>query len=134
MKNVYLAGAINGCTDAQANNWRTQMKQLLPGCRIFDPMSRDYRGKEDENVSSIVEGDKADICECGFVVVNAERPSWGTAMEVLYAHERGRRVVVIMPPKAAVSPWLRYHAYRVVKSLKAAATVVRQSPEFWVQK
>lgn len=41
---VYLAGPINGCTDAEAKNWREELKTHFPNA--IDPMKRDYRGVE----------------------------------------------------------------------------------------
>lgn len=118
MPSVYLAGGINGLSDADATDWRERAKRLLSGWDVLDPMARDYRGREDQNVTAIVEGDKADIDACDAVIVWAVRPSWGTAMEVLYAWERGRRVVVVCP--GSVSPWLRYHSATVVATIEEA--------------
>lgn len=115
---IYLAGPINGCTDAEANDWRTAVKKIHPDC--LDPMARDYRGKEAESVNAIVEGDKADIDQCDAVLVYFEKPSVGTAMEVLYAWERKTPVVVINRSGKPVSPWLVYHACAVVDSIEAA--------------
>jgi nucleoside 2-deoxyribosyltransferase len=126
MHTVYLAGPINGCTDAQAIDWRRNATLLLsPPIRVLSPMARDYRGKEDENVSEIVEGDKADIDAADTVLVNANGPSWGTAMEVLYAHNTGKRVIAFTS-SPTVSPWLRYHCTTVCQSLSAAVDAVRR--------
>jgi hypothetical protein len=51
---------------------------------VLDPMDRDYRGKEDESVKDIVEGDKADIDWADAVIAYCPKPSVGTSMEVLY--------------------------------------------------
>lgn len=112
---VYLAGPINGATDAEAMDWRVQATAVLGN--VLDPMARDYRGKEDESVADIVEGDKADIGSCRAVVAYCPKPSVGTSMEVLYAFERGIPVHVVVPDGAPVSPWLRYHATTVSDSL-----------------
>lgn len=119
---VYLAGPINGCTDAEANDWRTVMKGHFPDA--LDPMRRDYRGREDESVSEIVELDKQDIASCDVFVANCPQPSYGTAMEILYAHQIGKPVVVIVPTDRPVSPWIRYHSYRVVNRLQDAVSAV----------
>lgn len=109
MPTVYLAGPINDCTDAEAMDWRTEATASLAGeYRVLDPMRRDYRGREAEHVTELVEGDKADIRASDVVLVNADRPTWGTAMEVQYAHDQGKRVVAFCA--GSVSPWLRYHA------------------------
>lgn len=117
---VYLAGPINGCSDAEAHEWRAAASRILGG-RVLDPMARDYRGSEDTNVRDIVEGDKADIDACAAVLAYCPRPSVGTSMEVLYAYERGIPVVVVVPEGASVSPWLRYHAVWLSTSVTRAA-------------
>jgi nucleoside 2-deoxyribosyltransferase len=105
---IYLAGPINGCTDEEANGWRSQVKKIHPD--VLDPMSRDYRGKEAENFRDIVEGDKRDIYQSDGVLVYFEKPSVGTSMEVLYAYERRKPVVVVNVSGKPISPWLAYHA------------------------
>lgn len=133
MKSVYLAGPINGCSDSEAKDWRADATRLLKaaGCRVLDPMRRDYRGQEMLNAPRLVEGDKRDICECGYVLVFAARPSWGTAMEILYAHERGRRVVAVVPEGVTISPWLSYHTTEIVRTIVDATDAIIRSAEFW---
>jgi hypothetical protein len=81
---VYLCGGINGLSDDRCRTWREYAKERLE-CETIDPMRRDYRGIEDQNVAAIIDGDKADIDASDVLLVNATQPSWGTAMEVLYA-------------------------------------------------
>jgi hypothetical protein len=53
---IYLAGPINGCNDADACDWRNEIKQKHPD--VFNPMDRDYRNIEtanDETISKLVE-------------------------------------------------------------------------------
>ncbi len=123
----YLAGPVNGCTDDEANNWRDIAKARLSPWRCLDPMRRDYRGREDEAVAEIVQGDIADIGKCGVVLANCWQVSWGTAMEVFYAHSKSKRVIAVLPPGARISPWLRYHT-EVVDSLTAALDMVVATP------
>lgn len=116
---LYLAGPINGCTDDEANTWRDQVKAKFGEANCVDPMRRDYRGKEDESVAEIVHGDLADIDDSDVMLANCWQVSWGTAMEIHYAHTIGKRVIAILPTDVRVSPWLRYHA-EVVHSLDDA--------------
>lgn len=120
---IYLAGPINGCSDEQAKNWRASAKQMFPNC--LDPMRRDYRGREAENVTAIVEGDKSDISRCAVVLVWFERSSVGTAMEVFYAWHSHRLVVVVNKSTAPLSPWLVYHSNHICGSLKEAGAFIR---------
>lgn len=116
---IYLCGPINGCTDAEANDWRTSVKALWLG-KCIDPMKRDYRGKEFEAFREIVELDKIEIASCDVVLVNYDKPSVGTSLEILYAWERGKRVVVVCRPDAVISPWLRYHSHCLAHSFADA--------------
>lgn len=120
---VYLGGPINGCTDEEAHGWRDAVKPILEGAghTWLDPMSRDYRGVEDVAFREIVEGDKRDIAECDVLLMNCPRPSYGTAMEILYGADRGKEVVVVFPEGAIISPWIRYHATEIATGSAAAA-------------
>lgn len=120
---VYLAGPINGRTDAQANDWRQWVaSRFLPSqVEVLDPMRRDYRGKEADNVEAIVEGDKNDICGSDVLIVNAlDGASWGTAQELVYAAMWGKYIVVVVPEGKPVSPWLVYHSSERVHDFQQA--------------
>jgi nucleoside 2-deoxyribosyltransferase len=119
MKTVYLAGPINGCSDAEANDWRSLAKSFS-GFAFIDPMVRDYRGKEAECVREIVCLDKRDIRESDVVIVMYVKPSVGTAMEVLFAWQLDKPVIVIDQSGAPLSPWLVYHSTCVVKTVSEA--------------
>lgn len=127
---VYLAGPINGCTDAECIEWRQQVARgLCNSYTILDPMARDYRGREDDSATAIVEGDEADIRAADIVLVNAlQGPTWGTAMEVRMAfRELGKTVVTITEGTRPVSPWLRYHSTFVVGSVAHAINHLRRA-------
>lgn len=115
---VYLAGPINGCTDEECKDWREAAKRILPD--TLDPMTRDYRGREDECFAEIVELDKEDILQAGLVLVNYDKPSVGTSMEILYAWERGIPVILVARADSKLSPWLRYHVSRIFHSFEDA--------------
>lgn len=119
---VYLCGPINGCTDAEAKNWREAVKEHLYSlncvvCSV-DPMKRDYR--------EIVELDKRDIRGCDIILVNYDKPSVGTSMEVFYAWTLGIPIVVWHAPDAKLSPWLIYHSTSLVTSLDEAVAKLRE--------
>lgn len=109
---VYLAGPINGCSDSECKDWRANATHALGADNVFDPMVRDYRGREGEPgiAAKIVEQDKADINASSAVLVYFDRPSVGTSMEVLYAWEQRKPVFVVNASGKALSPWLAYHA------------------------
>lgn len=122
---IYLAGPINGRSDYACRAWREAAKAMLPDVEFLDPMDRDYRGIEDQNVAAIVEGDTADVASADVVLVNAEDgASWGTAMEVrMAAHELKKRVVAFRW-RSDVSPWLRHHAEVFPTMREALETIV----------
>lgn len=109
MRTLYLCGGINGLSDSAAKDWRELTKTALAGRWAFlDPMRRDYRGREGDCSEEIVYGDLTDIDNSHALLINATRPSWGTAMEVFYAFRAGKRVVAFCGP-GAPSPWLVQH-------------------------
>lgn len=116
---VYLCGGINGLSDSDCRDWREFAKAEL-STPTLDPMRRDYRGREDESVTEIVIGDLADINACEIVLVNATKPSWGTAMELFYAASKAKTVVAWVKPGVPVSPWLRYFCREIHESLEDA--------------
>ena len=121
---VYLCGPINGCTDEECRDWRKFAKSLLDD--TLDPMSRDYRGRELEAgvATEIVENDKADIDACDALLVMYEKPSVGTAMEILYGWERGKKIVLVHPTATVLSPWLLYHCPHRVNSVREACAAL----------
>ena len=106
---LYLCGPINGCTDSECKDWRENVKQKHPDA--IDPMRRDYRGREGDSTREIVELDKIDVTNCAGMLVNYDKPSVGTSMEILYAWERGKKIAVVHAPGASLSPWLVYHTH-----------------------
>jgi hypothetical protein len=136
VKTVYLCGGINGLSDADARDWREAAKAGLGRPNLFgmfaviDPMARDYRGREAGAEHEIVAGDLADIAAADVLLVNACRPSWGTAMEIRHAFTIGKKVVVFgAGPRP--SPWLVYHATEVVPDLAdAVGYLILSHPDF----
>ena len=119
---IYLCGPINGCTDEECKNWREAAKAVLPD--TLDPMRRDFRGREDDCVSEIVNGDKLDIMQCDGMLVNYDKPSVGTSMEILFAWEQRKFIIVVAKDGTNISPWLRYHAGAIVSSFENAFSFI----------
>jgi hypothetical protein len=126
MKTIYLCGPINGCTDAEANDWREHVKAVAPQFEYLNPMRRDYRGKEAESVNEIVTLDKIDIANSHALLVNYDKPSVGTSMEVYIAFSTGKLVVVVARPDAVISPWLRYHSHKITNSFDDAIASISE--------
>lgn len=126
---VYLCGGINGLSDSDAKDWREQAKVMLAPLETLDPMRRDYRGVEAANVHEIVHGDLKDISECDVVLAMCARPSWGTAMEIFYAHTINKPVFSVVPNISAVSPWLAFHSVICVSLEYAVAQITLSQKE-----
>lgn len=109
---VYLAGPIFAKATDECSGWRERIK-AAPGYEWADPMDRDMRGLEDDAYAKIVEGDKDDIDESDAIIADVRLgPSHGTSMEILWGWLGRKHVVAIA--KAPYSPWLRYHATKIV--------------------
>ena len=119
---IYLCGPINGCTDEECKDWREAAKKQFPD--TIDPMRRDYRGRERECVNEIVELDKKDVDNSDVLLVNHPKPSVGTSMEVLYAWEHGKIIVVVVPKNSPISPWMEYHSHYIVSTFEAAYRLI----------
>lgn len=130
MTTIYLCGPINGCTDAECKDWREFVKSKWSG-KTLDPMRRDYRGREDESVNEIVTLDKVDIANSDVILVNYDKPSVGTSMEIYIAFETQKLVVVVAANSARISPWMRYHSHAIVDSFDAALSYIKEQTGTW---
>jgi nucleoside 2-deoxyribosyltransferase len=122
---IYLAGPINGKTDAECKDWREQFKALKQ-FRFLDPMDRDYRGKEMGNAEVIVYGDLKDIQQSDVIVANTTSPSWGTAMELVYAFGMGVPILAIHPDPLHASPWLVFHATQIFRTTQQVMDYLKE--------
>lgn len=135
MLNVYLCGPINACTDEECNSWRDLATKLLtpqptePGAKMFEvpnynmvnPMRRDYRGIEGDHTAEIVDLDLVDVRNSHIVIACCPKPSAGTSMEMYEAHRyQGIPVVTVIPEGESVSPWVRRHSTKIVKTVAEA--------------
>ena len=124
---IYLCGGINGLTDYECGHWRRRAKNLLVGHECVDPMDRDYRGEEENVWAGLVAQDKRDITGCQFLLAHYDRPSFGTAMEIFFAHEQGVRVVISHLMGIPPSPWVTAHSERIFGSLEAATSWILEN-------
>jgi hypothetical protein len=119
---IYLCGPIGGCTDEECKNWRDMVTEH--GYDTIDPMRRDYRGRKGDFSKEIVEGDKIDIFQSDVLLVNYNRPSVGTSMEILFAWEQNKTIILVSPPGIVLSPWLKYHSHYIVDSFPKAFLIL----------
>lgn len=122
-----MAGPIHGCSDDEAYGWRRNVKTEFAnhGIEVYDPLDRDFRGKETLSWKEIVENDLECIRKSDVVLANfwkAGRPYHGTSMELVYAKLYGVHVVSVYPVKTTqgFNPWVRYHSNLIVYTMDEA--------------
>ena len=125
MSTIYLSGGIHGCTDSEASDWRKYAAKKLVGCghTCMDPFREDFRGREKDFVDYLVEQDKEDIETCDILLVyfvNNNHIYAGTCMEILYAWQLDKEVVVVSDQFPNMSPWIYYHSDKQFTSLDEA--------------
>ena len=139
MVTIYLSGGIKGLTDEQAFGWRHEVCKHH-GCRedgvpylfggqgcgrpeigFIIPTRIEYRPDMSVKAAAewIIKRDKMAIARSDILLVYAPVPSWGTAMEILYAHDLDKRVIVVCDNKCP-SPWLLAHADALVPTFSDA--------------
>jgi nucleoside 2-deoxyribosyltransferase len=121
---VYCSGPMQLCDDEQTFGWRRRAVAALGDVMdVFVPNIDMPRN--DEEIALMVESDKWEIDHSDFVLVNPWKFSAGTAMEQLYAWERGKIVVLVEGDGSSISPWHRYHAHYVVRDESTAHALLR---------
>jgi len=117
MTKIYLAGKIGGQRKL-AENWRRCLIEKYGKRYTFlNPLERD-NGREStpEEFQTKVDGDKKEIEQSKIVVVYInEGPSWGTAMEIMYAFIKRKAIFVVSREKQK-SPWVLCHVTKIFKT------------------
>lgn len=111
---LYLSGPIYGTTDQEQEWRRIATEELEDLYEILNPLDRDFRGTKFDvvNSNSIVKADMMQVDNAHVVLANAEKPGWGTAMEIFYAHMKGKPVL-FFTTNDNPSPWLLARARNV---------------------
>ena len=119
-KTIYLSGPIMDEHAGTARAWRETAKQLL------DPMRRAFVDRQVDSANEIVEFDLQDVRDADIILVNYNKASIGTSMEVFYAaHDLGRFVVAFSPFEYKdCSPWMARYCTKILGSLEEAAEYV----------
>lgn len=123
MKTIYLCGPIMDEQGGIARNWRQNAKKkLVHTFTLLDPMRRNFKDREVDSANEIVEFDLQDIRNADLLLVNYNKPSIGTAMEVFYAsHHLGKFVVAFSPfTFKDSSPWMVRYCTKILPSLDAS--------------
>ena len=117
---VYLAGPIYEQDDT-CIRWRKAAQKILRKKNIMSiaPTDVDYRGYErrEQTANEIVKRDKGWIMDCDTVLAKCDFPSYGTAMEIMFAWSLQKKIIVVTNSH---SPWIRYHASHVFPTIDKA--------------
>ena len=127
MKKIYLCGPIMDEQEGVAKEWRTiAQAQLDEQFLLLDPMRRNFKDREVDSANEIVEFDLQDVRDADIVLVNYNKASIGTAMEVFYAsHDLGKFVVAFSPyPFQECNPWMVRFCTKILPSLDAAIVYI----------
>lgn len=126
-KKIYLSGPIMDEQGDGATTWRERAKAALAKDFILlDPMRRNFKDREVDSANEIVEFDLQDVRDADILLVNYNKASIGTAMEIFYAsHDLGKFIVAFSPfPFKECSPWIVRHCTKILPSLEAAVAYI----------
>ena len=127
-KTIYLSGPIMDEHLGTAREWRETVKDLLSEHFILlDPMRRNFQDRAVDSANEIVEFDLQDVRDADIILVNYNKPSIGTSMEVFYAsHDQGKFVVAFSPfDFKECSPWMVRYCTKIVSSLEESVTYIK---------
>ncbi len=127
MKSIYLSGPIMDEHEGTAREWRETAKGILGArYRLLDPMRRKFVDRQVDSANEIVEFDLLDVRNADIILVNYNRASIGTSMEVFYAsHVMGKFVVAFSPLEYQdCSPWMVRYCTKILGSLEEAAEYI----------
>ena len=122
-KVIYLSGPIMDEHAGQAVEWRSRAKELLSdGFDMLDPMRRKFVDRQVDSANERVEFDLQDVRDADLILVNYNKPSIGTSMEVFYAaHDLGKFIVAFSPFEYKdCSPWMAKFCTKILPDLESA--------------
>ncbi len=126
-KTIYLSGPIMDEHEGTAREWREEAKKLLgERFRLLDPMRRKFVDRQVDSANEIVEFDLQDVRDADLLIVNYNRASIGTSMEVFFAaHNLGKFVVAFSPLEYKdCSPWMAKFCTKILPDLESAAEYI----------
>ena len=113
--------------EGEARAWRETAKvQLKEKFRLLDPMRRAFIDREVDSANEIVEFDLQDVREADILLVNYNKASIGTSMEIFYAaHDLGKFVVAFSPFRfSECSPWMVRFCTKILPTLEEACEYI----------
>jgi nucleoside 2-deoxyribosyltransferase len=140
MGKTYLAGPISGLTKDQSDSWRIQFEKMVPGVTCIYPMFAEnfakdrvlgtcHPGELMASAKAVAHKDEFYVRQSDIVLANfvgsAGRPSFGTIIELAWAHMLSKPSIIIAEPNNIhLHPMVTEYAGWVVDNLTDAATVV----------
>ena len=127
---IYLSGPIMDEHEGTAREWRTAAKKLLgTEFRILDPMRRKFVDRQVDSANEIVEFDLQDVRDADIVLVNYNKPSIGTSMEVFYAAFNQGKFVISFSPFTFenCSPWMVRFSTKILPTLEDACRYIENN-------
>jgi nucleoside 2-deoxyribosyltransferase len=144
MIRIYLAGPITGCTEGQANDWRTDFAARLESIRIrgISPLRCEplhgpvygstYNDSRFGTAKAISSKNLMDLRRCDLTLAyfpyaeTARVPSIGTILEIGAAHENGKPIIVVSEhPKTSDHPVLNAFAGWMLSDLNEAFETIQ---------
>jgi len=123
---VYLSGLIIGLPENEAITWRKYVADKLgEKFTCLCPMRYKFDDSDSHSRNEIVSLDKKDIIDCDIVLVNAEKTSWGTGMEIMFGYIHHKIIVTYNSDPEKLSPWVWFHSTKVLKNVDEAIEYVR---------
>ena len=129
-KQIYLSGPIMDEHPDMAKTWRERAtEKLKDDFIILDPMRRDFKDREVDSANEIVEFDLQDVRNADILLVNYNKTSIGTSMEVFYAaHDLGKFIVAFSPfPFKECSPWMVRYCTKILSSFDEAIQYIQDN-------
>ena len=126
-KTIYLSGPIMDEHEGTAREWRETAKKMLgENFRLLDPMRWKFVDRQVDSANEIVEFDLQDVRNADLLLVNYNRASIGTSMEVFYAaHDQGKFVVAFSPLEYKdCSPWMARFCTKILPDLESAVQYI----------
>jgi hypothetical protein len=108
---VYCSGPLANCTTFEAVAWRQECIALLGNQNCIDPSETWVREEADLSLAEkrkLVESDLRLIDQCKGLIYHCWKPSFGSPMELFYAHQN-RKLTAVVSLKP-LSPWVSAHA------------------------
>ncbi len=133
MSSVYLTGDVIENADLiglpSEPDWRTHALSKLQryGMRVVNPIVGPWAGS-DEGLERRVRRALDLIDQCDAMLANLREPGYGTAMEIFYAHRRGKMVTVV--GHSPFSPWVLSHSQARFQDIERAVDyIIGEHPE-----